>query len=190
MKTELVNHGAFGPKMNRLTAREQMFVCNLFMANAKGVTKAADAAGYTAPTRNALTQRAHHLVRRADISEAIREEAKRRTVLLLPRAHTALAAVLDNPQHADHFKAIKMARDDGGVSAAVERVLNLNVKVEVTQAEKVQQIKVMAGALGLDATKLLGYTPDEPVDVNTVDAEFEEVEDSGIGADDELMGLA
>jgi hypothetical protein len=181
-KTELVSHAALGPCMNRLTAQEQMFVMNLFNANAKGITKAADQAGYRAPTRNALTQHAHRLVIRQDISAAIREEAKRRTVLLLPKAHSALAAVLDNPQHADHFKAIKMARDDGGVSAAVERILNVNVKVEVTQAEKLEQIKVMARALNLDPARLIGYDGEKPID-----ADFEEVDEQ---AAQDLASLA
>ncbi|MGA8611159.1 MAG: hypothetical protein WB760_05490 [Xanthobacteraceae bacterium] len=184
MKTALITSKEFGPMMGRLTVQEQIFVCNLFMG-VSGITKAAELAGYQSITRNGLRVMAHRLLRRKDIAEAVKEEAKRRTTFLLPKAQTALEYILDNPQHADHFKAIKMARDDSGVSVAVERVLNLNVKVEVTQAEKVQQIKVMAATLGLDATKLLGYTPDEPVD-----AEFEEVTDSGIGADDELMGLA
>jgi hypothetical protein len=161
----------FGPMMNQLDVQEQIFVCNLFMG-ITSITKAAELAGYRAINRAALRVQAHRLLRKRKVAEAVKEEAKRRTVFLLPKAQKALDRILDNPQHADHFKAIKMARDDGGVSAAVERVLNVNMKVEVTQAEKVQQIQIMAKAMGIDPAKLLGYTPEQEI----TDAEFEDVD--------------
>ena len=105
----------FGPAMQKLIISEQMFVCNLF-SSPKSITKAAALSGYTAVTRNALRVRAHRLLRDPRVAEAVREESKRRTVFLLPKAQRALADLLDHPEHADHFKAIKMVRDDGGVS--------------------------------------------------------------------------
>lgn len=171
----------FGPAMRRLTVTSQMFVCNLF-AGFTSITKAAEAAGLRSESRNGLRVQAHRLLRRQDVAQAVREEAKRRTTFLLPKAQRALENILDNPQHQDHFKAIKMARDDGGVSAAVERVLNVNMKVEVTQAEKISQIKLMAATLGLDPAKLLGQIAPEPVD-----AEFEEIDDQ---AAQDLASLA
>jgi hypothetical protein len=169
----------FGPAMQKLIISEQMFVCNLF-SSPKSITHAAALSGYTAATRNpqpatrnALRVRAHRLLRDPRVAEAVREESRRRTVFLLPKAQRALADLLDHPEHADHFKAIKMARDDGGVSRVVERVLNVNV--QISQEDKLRQLKEFAAAhggtvLGVSIEQITGETTG-----TIIDAEVEEV---------------
>lgn len=172
----LVDH-EFGPAMQKLAIVEQMFVCNLF-TSPKSITKAAEQAGVKAATRNALRVQAHKMLHTPRISEAVIEESKRRTVFLLPKAQRALENVLDNSAHADHFKAIKMVRDDGGASKVIERVLN--VKVEVSQTEKIKTIIEFAKSHGQDPKLLLGFDP------ATIDAEFEEVDPTAAAEDADL----
>ncbi len=153
--------------MMRLDAQEQLFVCTLF-SSPKSITKAAELAGYTAVTRNALRVMAHRLLHDPAVAAAVQEESKRRTVFLIPKAQKALGDLLDHSEHADHFKAIKMVRDDGGVTRAVERLLK--VDVTVNQADKIEAIRRFAeahpGTIAID--KLLGQ---EPIDAEFIDAE-------------------
>ena len=163
----------FGPAMRKLTAQEQLFVCVLF-SSPKSITQAARDAGYTSETPLGLRLKAHRLLRKPEVADAVREESKRRTTFLAPKAQMALANLLDHSEHADHFKAIKMVRDDAGVSQAVAKVLNVNVTV--TQQEKIEAIKRFAlahpGFYGPDVTKLLGL--EKPSQEAVLDAEFTE----------------
>ena len=161
---------SFGPEMRKLAVKEQIFVCNLFLG-LRSVTKAAELAGYREdPTepRNNLRVRAHRLLHDPRLIPAIREEAQRRTAFLIPRAQQALADILENPQHADHFKAIKTVRDDGGVTKAVEKVLN--VQISITQEEKIKAIELFAKNHGINPKTLLGFDP-----TPTIEADFTEV---------------
>lgn len=174
----------FGPKMQALTAQEQMFVCLLF-AGYVGVTKVAEAAGYEAETRNALRVKAHRLIHRIDIGEAVIEESKRRTTFLMPKAQHALENMVENAQHQDHFKAVKMVREESGVSAVQKSILDVNVNFnQLGQKEKVEHIIAFAEKRGIDPKTLLGFDPGK-----VVDAEFTEtiprIED-----DPDLMALA
>jgi hypothetical protein len=169
----------FGPAMRKLVPQEQIFVCNLF-ANPKSVTKALSLAGYTSPNNNALRQKAHQLLHTARVAEAVREESRRRTVFLLPKAQTALNNLLDNPQSTDHFKAIKMVRDDGGVSMAVERVLNVKHEI-VTSEEKLNALKEFAAKHG---GTVLGVPIEDIVEPPTTDAEFIDITPSSAGLED------
>lgn len=182
MLPPILTSDSFGPAMNKLPVIEQMFVCNLF-TSPKSMTKAAELSGYTAPTRNALRQKAHYLLRKPAIQEAIREESKRRTVLLLPAAQVALANLLAHPEHSDHWKAIKTIRDDGGASKIMEKVLNVNVNV--SQQEKIAAIVRFCKVRGIDPSQMLGFDPEggkkQPIEV--------EVEDAGTDLDQEIEDL-
>ena len=168
----LEEYREFGPEMRKLPYQEQLFVCNLYMGT-RTVSSAMRQAGYTAATPNALRVHAHTLLHSERIIAALKEESKRRTATLLPAAQRALGNLLENPNHADHFKAIKMVRDDGGVSAAVERVLNVKVKVEVSDSDKIKAIAAFATSHGIDPKTLLGFDPGAEV----IEGEFEEVDD-------------
>ena len=154
--------------MRKLTIQEQMFVC-CFFENPKSATKAADRAGYTSETNQGLRKRAERLMADPRIQEAIREESRNRNVFLLPKAHEAVSNLLDNPQATGHVAAIKMVRDDAGVTRAVERVLNVNV--QVSREDKLRELKEFAAAHG---GTVLGV-PIEHITGETTDAEFEEI---------------
>jgi len=161
----------FGPAMSKLSMQEQVFVCLLF----EGAANATDAwrkAGFKSQGRSAGAEgrMASYYTSLPRIIAAIKEEDQRRVVLMGTKANTALGAILANPQHADHFKAIKLIRDDAGMTKAVEKVVNVNVRI--SPEEKVEKIRLWAAAKGLDVEKLLGYSP-EPL---ALDAEFAEVE--------------
>ena len=159
----------FGPAMSKLDAQEQVFVL-CFFENGGNQSKAYADAGYVFPTEGARRRGAHYLVHKKEIMEAIKEESQRRTVWMAAKVQSAMEALVDNPQHPDHFKALKLMRDDAGISRAVERVLN--VKVEVSDADKIEAIKLFAIAHNLDPKRLLGFNPEEPA----VEAEFSEVD--------------
>lgn len=174
-KTAITLADEFGPAMQALTVKEQMFVCLLF-AGLGSVTQAAQDAGYQSINRKALSVLAHRLLHRQDIGQAVIEESKRRTTFLMPKAQRALENLLDNPQHVDHFKAIKMTREESGLSAAVRKIVDVNVNFnDMSQTDKVRHIVAFAAKKGIDPKTLLGYDPL----VETVDAEFEEAIEIG-----------
>ena len=158
----------FGPAMSKLTAQEQLFVL-CFFENGGNQSAALESAGYEFKNRNTKARLANYYIHTDRINAAIAEESKRRTAMLAPKVQKALENIIDNPQHQDHFKALKMARDDAGISRAVERVLN--VKVEVSDADKIEAIRLFAIAHNMDPQKLLGFNPDK-----AVEAEFSEVD--------------
>lgn len=170
----------FGPMMNKLTGQEQLFVL-LFFENGGHQSKAHEDAGFEAKNSNTRHRLAHYHIHRKEILEAIKEESQRRTLMMVPKVQAALEHLIDSPEHQDHFKALKMARDDAGISRAVERVLN--VKVEVSQPEKIEAIKQFAIAHKMDPKTLLGFNPD---DGKTVEAEFSEVDTE---AEDRELGI-
>ena len=156
----------FGPAMSKLTVQEQMFVC-CFFENPSSMTKAAAAAGYESKSYEGLRQMASRLMDKPQIAEAVKEESKRRNVFLLPKAHAALDRMLDNPQATGHFNAIKLVRDDAGVTRAVERILNLNVTV--SHEDKMRELKEFAAAHG-------GTVLGVPIEDLTTEAEYEQIE--------------
>ena len=156
----------FGPAMRKLTVQEQMFVC-CFFETPNSMTKAAAAAGYESKSEVGLRMMASRLMDRPQIAEAVKEESKRRNVFLLPKAHSALSNLLDNPQATGHFSAIKLVRDDAGVTRAIERVLNVNVTV--SHEDKMRELKEFAAAHG-------GTVLGVPIEDLITDAEYQQIE--------------
>src|SRR5579863_2737096 len=88
----------------------------------------------------------------------------------MPKAQKALENLLDNPQQADHFKAIKMVREESGLSPVVRKAIDVNVQFSnMGQDEKMKHIIAFAERKGIDPKTLLGFDP------HIEDAEFEEV---------------
>lgn len=173
----------FGPLMSKLTSQEQLFVL-LFFENGGNQTQALVDAGWDCKNRNSARNAAHYHIHRKEIMEAIKEESQRRTMLMAPKVQAALENIVDHPEHPDHFKALKMMRDDAGISRAVERVLN--VKVEVSNAEKIEEIKRFALSHNMDPKTLLGFDPDGATTKEPVEAEFSEVDAE---AEDRALGI-
>lgn len=164
----LTTQDDFGPEMRKLDMQEQMFVCALY-ENPRSATQAARNAGIFSKSAEGLRQQAHRLMRDPRIAAAMVEESKRRNVFLLPKTHKALNDLLDNPQATSHFGAVKLIRDDAGVTRALERTLNVNLKVD--RDTQIRELKEFAAAHG---GTVLGV-PIEHITGETTDAEFEEV---------------
>jgi hypothetical protein len=156
-----------GSAMSALSLREQVFVMALF--EQPTAIKAFEQAGFTSTTRKALQRLCSYYSSLPRIQAAIREEDARRMVLVGAEAQQALAAMVRNPQHQDHYKAVKLARDDAGLTKPVAKVIDMNVSISTE--EKVQRIRAWAISRGLDVEKLLGFDPGPA----PVDAEFTEV---------------
>jgi Terminase small subunit len=172
----------FGPEMRKLFVVEQMFVCMLFNG-ATSATKAAELAGVEADTRANLRVKAHRMLRNPLVIAAIKEEAQRRTVALLPRAQMALANLIENPHSEHHFKAINTVRSESGLAAVVKKVIDVNVNV--TDKDKLKAIELFAKNHGIDPKTLLGFDPHP-----TTDAEFEEIEpETSVEDDMRSIGL-
>ena len=165
--------GHFGPAMRKLSSREQLFVCLLF-EGAKNATEALERTGAVYKNRPTLRAAAHNMLVKSSVHDAIIEEGKRRTVELLPLAHSVIEEVARNPlaPASDRLKAAKMIRDDAGVTRISERLVN--VKVEVSDVEKIARIKAFCVSRGIDPIKFLGFDPDV---TQPVEAEYEEVSD-------------
>ncbi len=157
----------FGPAMVKLEAQEQLLVL-CFFENGGNQSKALIQAGYEFKNNETERRMANYYFHKKTIQEAVLEESKRRTTLMVPKVQQALERLVESPEHQDHFKALKMVRDDAGISRAIERVLN--VKVEVTQTEKIETIKRFALDHGFDPQKFLGFSPEK-----VEDAEFSEI---------------
>lgn len=164
--------------MSKLGPQEQLFVL-CFFETGGNQSKALEMAGYEFKNRNTKDRLANYYIHKPHVQAAILEESKRRTVMLAPKVQAAVEALVDNPQHQDHFKALKMVRDDAGISRAVERVLN--VRVELSDADKIEAIKQFAVAHHMDPQKFLGFDP-----AKAVEAEFSEVDTE---AEDRELGL-
>lgn len=160
----LVVADEFGPEMRKLKVQEQVFVCMLF-SGLPSVTKAAEKAGYKAKDRGALRVQAHRLLHRGDIGRAVVEESKRRTQFLMPKAQKALDVLLDHPEHADHFKAVKLVREEVNGPVAVRRIVDMNVKVDMTDNAKIERIREFAKNHGIDPSKFLGFDETKIIDV-------------------------
>jgi hypothetical protein len=93
-----------GPKMQALTVREQAFVWHLVCNGGNGAD-AARAAGYS-DTGEAAKVRAHALRQKVDVRAAMHECAWGLLGGLAVPAARALEALVEKPDHPDHFKAV------------------------------------------------------------------------------------
>ncbi len=168
-KIALMSDEQFGPEMNKLPIEKQIFVCMLFEHSGRSLTKAARAAGITSETYGGLRVKAHRLLREPQIKAALLEESKRRKVYLQPRVDAALARIVDNSQHPDHFKALKLISEQNGLAGVVQKVLDVNVNVTVTDEQKIERIRQFAIARGIDPATLLGFDPGKVEDAEYTD---------------------
>ena len=90
---------------------------------------AARIAGYS-DAGEACKVRAHSLLQRDEIQDAIKALTGKYLFSLAPKAVLRLGEILDNPKHSKHTKAIEMVLDRTGHGAATD--VNVNVQGEVT----------------------------------------------------------
>ena len=103
--------------MRALNERQRAFVEAMFDLGANATyVEAARRAGYPDDGGSSIRVQAHRLAHSDKVQAAFREEAERRVTALLPTAHGGIQAILANPSHPDHFKAIKHTQALAGFS--------------------------------------------------------------------------
>ncbi len=103
-----------GPAMQALNERRREFVRHLVTGKPGygSLTRAYKLAGYGKNSKGAtLSKEAHHLSRDSRIIEAIAEESKKVIRVGHPEAVAALFAIIRDPSHRDHGRAIAAVID-------------------------------------------------------------------------------
>jgi phage terminase small subunit len=158
----------FGPAMKALAPRHRAAVLAFCTTAGAEATEACRQAGYTDNKTGALKVTAHRIFRKPEVLAAIREVVLQNISMDLPVLHEALKKVAMNAQHKDQTKAILALMNRGGLPDVTER--NINVNINVSQAEKIAEIRAMADELKL---------PKELIEAQLLgaisDAEFEEI---------------
>lgn len=140
-------------------------------AGDENATAAARRAGYGKEDgtpdqkNNACKTAGHRNIHDPAIQAAIRELAHERFRVAGYQAAAALMALVKDPSHKDHFKALERVLAQNGMIAAVQIEHNHNVKV--TEQDQVERLMVLAKQLGMDPKVLLGSAG------VILDAEFE-----------------
>jgi len=145
-------------------------------AGDENATAAARRSGYgtedgtPAQKNNACKTAGHRNIHDPDIQAAIRELAHERFRVAGYEAAAALMALVKDPTHKDHFKAVERVLAQNGMVAAVQ--VEHNHKHSVTEKDQIEQVVALARRLGMDPRILLGSAG-----VEWVDAEFEDVKE-------------
>ena len=123
----------FGPKVQALRDRERRFVWaylinSMTTVGANGAQSARDA-GFSDAAEGAKV-RAHHLLHRMDVQEAIQELAARELRGLALPALAALGSILKKPDHPDRQKVALSVLSRIGLGE--QQAVNFNLHAEVT----------------------------------------------------------
>lgn len=168
-----------GPKMLALSDdRWRRFAWLMACGQTNGAQAARDA-GYS-DHLDAAKVRAHHLMQRRDILEAIQEASGKVLIGLGPLAIKAAKAILSDPESRHHGRMIETVLDRTGFFAKSEH------KVTVEHVNDVQTMALVAELaleLGVSKERLLGENRAQKV----IEGKVEEVKD-GQGPGDVLEG--
>jgi len=129
----------FGPKMLALRERERRFVW-AFLVNAmtdgqENGAQAARDAGYS-DVKEGAKVRAHSLLHRDDVLDAMNEVAARELRGLALPAVVALSKLLAKPDHEDHRKAIEMVLNRVGHAERTSVDVNVSGSVQVNHTDE------------------------------------------------------
>jgi phage terminase small subunit len=150
--------------MAKLNDQQRLFVMEYLQRSPRpqAVKGAAVAAGYS-------RDYGHVLMRDPDVLGAIHEEATKTVIGASLAGVKVMLKIAHNDKHKDQYKAAKdLAALNGFISE--QRIVVENVTSD-TKAQ-IEQIKTMAGQLGMDPNKLLASVGIS----NIEDAEFSEVD--------------
>jgi hypothetical protein len=114
-------------------ARHRAFVWNYVFNGANG-SAAARVAGYS-DHLEAAKVRAHHLLQRDDIQAAMAALTGRYLFTLAPKAILRLDALLDDPRHPKHVKAIELTLDRTGHPGKTTVDVNVSGSVQVNHID-------------------------------------------------------
>jgi len=144
---------------NLRDSRRKAFVWNYVFNGANG-SAAARAAGYS-DVKEAAKVRAHGLLQRDDVNDAIKALCTKFIFSLAPKALLRLNEILDNPKHPKLTKAIEMTLDRAGQCARTAVDVNVSGSVQVNHTDAAIEDLRRLKALGVPRDKLLetfGYS--------------------------------
>lgn len=153
-----------GPHMQALTTKQRLFVLNYVMARGNA-TEAAFRSGYGAGDRENCRKIGSHLMQNPKILRGIKEDGERRLNAAAGLSAEVLVQLLDSPKESVRQKAAEHILSLAGINPVTRHE---HVHVHETNEAITAEIRKMAKQLGLDESKLLGYSP-------PTDAEFTEV---------------
>ncbi len=136
-----------------LNARQQAFAWNYVFNGANGAQAARDA-GFSDVAEGAKV-RAHGMLQRDDVSEAIRALTTKYLFSLAPMAVLRLKELLENPKHPKHAKAIEMTLDRAGQSARTAIDVNVSGSVQVNHTDAAVEDLARLLALGVSRERLV-----------------------------------
>lgn len=143
----------FGPAMRSLTDMQQRFVLFLMDSGSSNATEAAEAAGYSTNSNQALRQQGSYLMHDEKVQAAMREVGQARISGVTMKAIRTVEKALDSTDHKAALKAAEMVLNRAGLHATSEHKVTVE---HITDEDKVARIKALAMTLGLDPSKLLG----------------------------------
>jgi len=182
----------YGPAMRACNSRQRKFVLSLLMSGDDNYTRAARYAGYSNTNANVMSVTAHRLSHDPKIQAAIQEESKRRLHAGLVLASSRLVEHIKNPDGKISLKAIEMVMNRAGIHAQSEH--KVTVEHQMNEGEQIKSIIMMAEAMGIDPSVMLGSAGykvpqleaprQEPMPV--IEGEYEEVAANLEGLEDIL----
>lgn len=133
--------------------RRKLFAWNYVFNGADGAA-AARAAGYS-DHLEAAKVRAHHLLQRGDVNDAIQALCTKFLFSLAPKALLRLGQLLDKPDHPKHAKAIEMTLDRAGHAVKTQVDVNVSGSVTVNHTDAALESLRQLQALGVSHEKLI-----------------------------------
>lgn len=159
----------YGPAMQAINDRQQRFAIAFWQTD--NSSDAARLAGYEDNGTGALKVTAHRLSHNPKIIAAVKELAEAHlSVDGVKLGARVIMEIAVNPQHPKQFDAAKLLLGIGGISAAVEH--KHDIKIEVSDREKVERLLALADVLGMTREQVLGFVDLDP-------AEYQEVAGDG-----------
>lgn len=144
-----------GPKLQACSEKERIFAFAVATGIAKSAADAARRAGYADNGKTGIGVRAHDLMHRQRVIEAIEEVCRTQFRGLVPITIAAAKRILEDPEHDDHVKMIisLLSRLGYGERAAVDVNVTGEIAVNHTDAalDDLRKLK----ALGLPREKLV-----------------------------------
>lgn len=144
-----------GPKMRALPERERKFVLHYLLNEGKlNGAQAARDAGYSDAAEGCKV-RAHALLHRERVIEALEEAGRRAFRGLLIPAIKATAALIDKPDHPDHARTLQSTLSRLGISERTAVDVNHSGEVTVNHTDDaLETLRTLIG-LGVSREKLL-----------------------------------
>ena len=146
-----------GPKMQACSERERLFVWHYVIDNDGNATEAARKAGYADPGGDsaAIRVRAHALMHRDRVLEALEEVGGKVFRGLLAPAIRATRSIIESPKHPDHAKVVLSMLSRLGKSERTGVDINHTGEIQVSHTDQALNDLRTLLSLGVAEDKLV-----------------------------------